>query len=114
MSITIINRIAIFSILVSFGTLFSKPVLGQVDWDNLFDTDQVVDIQLDFPQSDFWTQLEYNYINEDLLGTAYIPASLTLTDLTGTYTFDSVGVRLKGNSSYGHPGDKKSFKIDFN
>ena len=27
---------------------------------------------------------------------------------------DSVGVRLKGNSSYSHPGVKKSFKIDFN
>jgi len=114
MSITIINRIAFFSILVSIGILVSKPVLGQVDGDNLFDTDQVVDIQLDFPQSDFWTQLEYNYNNEDVLGTVYIPANLTLTDLTGTYTFDSVGVRLKGNSSYGHPGDKKSFKIDFN
>ena len=50
----------------------------------------------------------------DVNGSVYIPANLTLTDLTGTYTFDSVGVRLKGNSSFSHPGDKKSFKIDFN
>jgi len=103
-----------FSILVFLGVLVSTPILGQIDGDNLFDTDQVVDIQLDFPQSDYWVQLVYNYNNMDLLGTEYIPANLTLTDLTGTYTFDSVGVRLKGNSSSGHPGDKKSFKIDFN
>ena len=33
---------------------------------------------------------------------------------TGFYSFADIGVRLKGNSSYGHPGDKKAFKIDFN
>ena len=44
----------------------------------------------------------------------YIPAMLTLTDVSGTHIMDSVGVRLKGNSSYFHPGVKKSFKIDFN
>ena len=34
--------------------------------------------------------------------------------MSGTHVMNSVGVRLKGNSSYMHPGDKKSFKIDFN
>ena len=114
MLIKIKNTMPFFSILVFIGIFVSSPFWGQVDGDNLFDTDQVVDIQLDFPQSDYWVQLVYNYNNIDLLGTEYIPANLTLTDLTGTYTFDSVGIRLKGNSSSGHPGDKKSFKIDFN
>ncbi|HAA00679.1 MAG TPA: spore coat protein CotH, partial [Flavobacteriales bacterium] len=27
---------------------------------------------------------------------------------------DSVGVRLRGNSSYGHPGNKKPIQLDFN
>ncbi|MDA9161255.1 CotH kinase family protein [Crocinitomicaceae bacterium] len=96
-------------------TLFySENLSAQIEGANLFSIDQVVNIELDFPQSDFWSQLEDNYTNMDVNGTIYIPAKLTLTDVTGTYTFDSVGVRLKGNSSYGHPGDKKSFKIDFN
>ena len=94
--------------------LFSFQNNAQIEGANLFSTDQVVTISLDFPQSDFWQQLEYNYEYMDVNGSVYIPASLTLTDATGTYTFDSVGVRLKGNSSGMHPGDKKSFKIDFN
>jgi hypothetical protein len=100
-------------ILIS-AVLTSTVVHSQIEGDNLFSSNQVVNIELDFPQSDFWLQLEDNYDNMDVNGSVYIPANLTLTDLTGTYTFDSVGVRLKGNSSYGHPGDKKSFKIDFN
>ena len=87
---------------------------AQIDGDNLFDSDQVVEIQLDFPQSDYWDQLVTNYENMDVAGSVYIPANLTIIDVTGTYTFDSVGIRLKGNSSYMHPGNKKSFKIDFN
>ena len=97
-----------------FCLFFSSNSNAQIEGANLFSTDQVVTISLDFPQSDFWQQLEYNYLYMDVNGSVYIPASLTLTDATGTYTFDSVGVRLKGNSSGMHPGDKKSFKIDFN
>tara|TARA_B110000285_G_scaffold87290_1_gene100002 strand:+ start:24572 stop:26098 length:1527 start_codon:yes stop_codon:yes gene_type:complete len=92
----------------------SIPTFSQIEGANLFSVDQVVQINLDFPMSDFWEQLEFNYENIDANGSVYIPANLTLTDLTGTYSFDSVGVRLKGNSSGNHPGDKKSFKIDFN
>ena len=93
---------------------YSENLSAQIEGANLFSIDQVVNIELDFPQSDFWFQLEDNFDNMDVNGSVYIPANLTLTDLTGTYTFDSVGVRLKGNSSFSHPGDKKSFKIDFN
>ena len=93
---------------------FIGNIFSQIEGANLFSTDQVVSIELDFPQNDFWQQLEYNYENMDVNGSVYIPANLTLTDATGAYTFDSVGVRLKGNSSGMHPGDKKSFKIDFN
>ena len=102
--------------LLLFILAFTFAIKGsaQIDGANLFSTNQVVSIDLDFPQSDFWQQLQDNYENIDLIGSVYIPAQLTLTDATGTYTFDSVGVRLKGNSSDFHPGDKKAFKIDFN
>ena len=102
------------SISIILAIFFAGISQAQIEGANLFSTNQVVSIDLDFPQSDFWQQLQDNYENIDLIGSVYIPAQLTLTDATGTYTFDSVGVRLKGNSSDFHPGDKKAFKIDFN
>ena len=84
---------------------------AQIDGDNIFSVDQVISVNLDFPQADFSTQLQDNY---DADQNEYIVGFLTLTDVSGTHAIDSVGVRLKGNSSYSHPGTKKSFKIDFN
>ena len=79
-----------------FVIFFLSQVYAQIDGANLFSTNQVVSIDLDFPQSNFWQQLQDNYENIDIAGSVYIPAQLTLTDATGIYTFDSVGVRLKG------------------
>lgn len=84
---------------------------AQIDGDNIFSTNQVINIELNFPQADYWNQLTENYESDD---NEYISADLTLTDVTGTYSWDSVGVRFKGNSSYNHPNNKKSLKIDFN
>ncbi len=82
---------------------------AQIDGDNIFATDQIINIELTFNQTNYWDSLTNNYeISE------YMEADLVLTDITGTYSFPKVGVRLKGNSSYSHPGNKKSFKIDFN
>ena len=93
-----------FIVLLSFSSLYS-----QIDGDNIFANDQVVSIELTFKQTNFWDSLTTNYETE-----TYMKADLELTDETGTYSFPDVGIRLKGNSSYGHPGNKKSFKIDFN
>ncbi len=82
---------------------------AQIDGDNIFEEDQIITIDLTFSQEGFWDSLVLNYETS-----TYMMADLELSDLTGTYTFENVGVRLKGNSSYNHPGDKKSFKIDFN
>ena len=91
--------------------LLPSWLLAQIDGDNIFSVDQVISVNLDFPQADFWTQLQDNYAADE---NDYIVAHLTLTDVSGTHAIDSVGVRLKGNSSYSHPGTKKSLKIDFN
>lgn len=82
---------------------------AQIDGDNIFQNDQIVRIELTFNQAGFYDSLTTNYETE-----TYMKADLVLTDETGTYSFEDVGVRLKGNSSYNHPGTKKSFKIDFN
>lgn len=87
----------------------SLNLFSQIDGDNIFNEDQIITIDLTFESTDFWEILENNYET----GT-YIEADLTITDNTGTTNINQVGVRLKGNSSYFHPGNKKSFKIDFN
>lgn len=78
--------------------------------DALFGTDQVIDIQLSFAMPGYLDSL-LAYYAEGL--ERQLPASLVITDNTGTYTYGQVGVRYKGNSSYGLPA-KKSMKIDFN
>jgi len=79
--------------------------------DSLFNTDQVTSVYLTFADADFWDQLTTHYAND--LGET-LSGDVTITDQTGTYTRYNVEVDLKGNSSYGHPGIKKSFKVDFN
>lgn len=88
---------------------FSTNLMAQIDGDNIFEDQQIITIELNFSQTDFWDSLVLNYET-----TTYMRADLTLTDQTGATVINDVGVRLKGNSSYGHPGNKKSFKIDFN
>ena len=101
-----ISRLLTILVIISF----SMAISAQIEGDNIFGQDQVVTIELDFPEADFYSELVNEYNGDQ----NYITADLTLTDATGTYSMDSVGIRLKGNSSFGHPGQKKSFKIDFN
>jgi len=89
--------------------IFVTQSFSQIDGDNVFENLQIVNIELTFSQNNFWDSLTTNYETE-----TYMKADLKLTDETGVYEFTDVGVRLKGNSSYSHPGNKKSFKIDFN
>jgi spore coat protein CotH len=84
-------------------------IFAQNPGDNVFNTNQILTVELTFAQPDFWDSLVANYETE-----TYMMADVTITSLTGVHSFASVGVRLKGNSSYGHPGEKKSLKIDFN
>ncbi len=73
----------------------------------LFDGDAVHTVNLQFEQADWWDQLVYNYETYD--DPPYLEASCDI----GPYSLSSIGVRLKGNSSYnGYYGLKKSFKLD--
>lgn len=70
----------------------------------LYDETEVKEIRLYFPQANYWTLLTQNYVSKtDLL------ASLSYSG----ETFDSIGVRFKGQTSYGMGGNsqKKSFNI---
>jgi spore coat protein CotH len=89
-----------------------SPILmtAQTAGDVVFATDQVVEVRITFNQVGYWDSLVANYSTE----TDMIAASMEFIDNTGSHVVDSINIRLKGNSSYGHPGNKKSFKVDFN
>lgn len=96
-----------FSILLL--SISTSIVNAQIEGDSLFATDQVVTIELNFSQTNFFDSLVANYATE-----SYMKADLTLTTLEGSRSFTDIGVRVKGNSTYNHPNNKKSIKIDFN
>lgn len=93
-------------------SIFCLPFLAfsQIPGDDLFPVDQVIRVDITFNQVGFWDSLVANYpLEEDMMA-----AQFKITDLNGEHIMDSIAIRLKGNSSYGHPGNKKSFKIDIN
>ena len=75
-----------------------KPSLG------LYDSSLIRSVYLQFPQTNFWNVLTGNYASQ-----TEIQASMTVDGVL----YDSVGVRLRGNTSYQSTGQsqKKSFKI---
>jgi hypothetical protein len=83
-----------------------SPSLAQNPGDNVFAGIQVHSINIRFPQQYYWDSLTIYYAqgNEQ-----YIPATVIINGVT----IDSVGVRLKGNSSYSHPNNKKSIRLGF-
>lgn len=62
-------------------------------------------VSLQFPQTNYWSLLQANYASETLL-----PANLTYEGVT----YDSVGVRFRGNTSYTgiSTSQKKSFAVE--
>ncbi|HPF71895.1 MAG TPA: CotH kinase family protein, partial [Candidatus Krumholzibacteria bacterium] len=74
--------------------------------DTIFAGAQVHTVNIEFSQPAFWDSLTAYY---DAGLEQYMAATVTFD---GT-VLDSVGVRLKGNSSYSHPNDKKPFRLAF-
>lgn len=82
------------------------PAYAQNPGDNIFSGVQVHTINLRFAQPGYWDSLTtyYNQGNEQ-----YMAA----TAIVNGVLYDTIGVRLKGNSSYTHPNNKKSFRLAF-
>lgn len=73
--------------------------------DDFYDEATLYTLELQFEQTDWWAQLEANYnAQENIL------ATLTMDGVT----YEDVGVRFRGNTSYRRIGDsqKKSFNIE--
>lgn len=84
---------------------------AQSPGDALFSSSQVHEINIEFQQSNYWDSLLYYKQLGDNMNTDYYMKGKVF--INGT-PIDCVGVRLKGNSSFGHPGKKKPVKIQFN
>ncbi len=73
-----------------------------VRWDAIFPENEVLEIRLEMSRSD-WDRLPMRPFE-------YVPARFKC----GAVSIGRIGVRVKGNSSAGIPGDRKSLKLDFN
>lgn len=81
-----------------------QMIIGANTHSGLYDQSLVRRLDLTFASPNFWTQLTNNYSTK-----TYLPATLTID---GT-SWDSVGVRFRGNTSYQTgASQKKSFKIE--
>jgi hypothetical protein len=98
------GRFMKFIILASVLLAACMPARSQNPGDSVFAGIQVHTINLRFPQARYWDSLTtyYNQGNEQ-----YLAAQAIINGLV----FDSIGVRFKGNSSYSHPNNKKSFRL---
>ena len=80
-----------------------RLITGDLPSTGLYDESAVKRMDLTFPQANYWTLLVNNYASK-----TRIPASLTYDGRT----YDSVGVRFRGNTSYQRANaQKKSFSI---
>ena len=82
-------------------------LIAQNSGDALFTAIKVHTIKLQFDQINYWDSLT-TYYNQGNDKNIVVKATINGT------VIDSCGVRLKGNSSYSHPNNKKPMRLDFN
>ncbi|MBI4930033.1 MAG: CotH kinase family protein [Bacteroidetes bacterium] len=92
-------------LLTSYFSFFTFFCFSQNAGDKIFNSSSIHTINIILTQPNWWDSLTY-YYNDG--ATQYMIASVTFDSLQ----LDSVGIRLKGNSSYGHDGTKKPIKLD--
>jgi hypothetical protein len=98
--------IALIIIPLCFLTGYNKSEETLAAGDSVFSGIQIHTINISFSQSNYWDSLLFYYY-QGL--EQYISATVTVNGVT----FNNVGVRMKGNSSFTHPNNKKPFKIAF-
>lgn len=94
------KRIFLLSLL-AFGLQTMKAANG----DSIFNMVYIHSLYITFPYPNFYDSL-INTNNTDL----YLPVSIQFNNKT----MSDVGIKVKGNSSFNNPSQKKSFKLDFN
>jgi len=100
------------TLLLAILTFHSFLGISQNPGDTLFSSSFIHDINITFTQPNFWDSLMYYKMHADSF-------NLSTQSMKGNVSVDgtlinSIGVQLKGNSSFGYPGQKKSIKLSFN
>jgi hypothetical protein len=90
--------------LVIFLFLTSFPVKA-ADGDSIWGANFIHDIYFNFTQPSYWDTLIANYSTSTYMSCEMI--------FDGT-VLPSTAIRMKGNSSFNNPSQKKSFKVDLN
>ena len=83
--------------------MFSQ-LFAQTPGASLFDSTRIVNVYLNFEDEEFWSDLLSTYSDD-----YYMECSISIDGIS----LENVGIKLKGNSSFGIPTDKKPFKIEF-
>jgi spore coat protein CotH len=87
--------------------LLPNLLIAQNAGDALFAGIKVHTIKLQFDQINYWDSLT-TYYTQGNDKNIVVKATINGT------VIDSCGIRLKGNSSYSHPNNKKPMRLDFN
>jgi hypothetical protein len=89
-----------------YSTDGHKLMIGDLPNTGLYDQAQIKTIYLTFSQPDYWTQMDNSYW-------AWTKQEIPATMVVDGVTYDSVGVRFKGQSSFQQitSSDKKPFGI---
>lgn len=97
----------IVSSLIILGAASVTPERAKAaDGDSLFSQPKVHTINIIFTQPNYWDSLIF-YYNQGL------EHMMSATVIANGTIFNNAGVRLKGNSSFTHPNNKKAFRIGF-
>ena len=92
-----------------FLIFFLSITISKGQSEELFDNEFVHEIRISINDINFWETLINNY-NQNYPDIPYIMADATIDG----NNIDSIGIRLKGFSSFWGATDKKSIKLDFN
>lgn len=108
LKVKLIRHTAFMSLLLAFPFFLTSQDSG----DKMFDTSILHEIRIEFTQDNFWNILINNYESnaDPFADKPYLMAKVTIDG----ESVDSVGVRLKGFSSYWTNTQKKPLKLDFN
>lgn len=88
----------------------SEKLVAQNPGDVLFGMPGIHRVDITFQQNGWWDTLVANKSLSDQLGQdVYMCGRVTMDG----NPVDSVGIRLKGNASYNHPGMKKPIRLEF-
>ena len=90
-----------------FGQTFYNPQVSYESPGGLFDKDSLRSIYVDFQDSNYHSILVDAFFTDP---SYRIPATLTLNGIS----YDSVGIRYKGNSTFCLPNDNSNPKVPYN